>query len=144
MIKKQKIIAVFIAYKAEGTLKKFWEEFPKKYFNEFILVDDASEDKTYEIAKKLKGLNSFKNPVNLGYGGNLKRAINLALEHGADIIVDIHPDAEYKPSAIPRALERIQKEKYEFIMGNRFSDLRKTFLTMPIPFLIRGLIKYRK
>src|SRR3990172_7708025 len=39
----------------------------------------------------------------------------------ADIIVDIHPDGEYKPAAIPPALEKIQKEGYEFVLGNRFT-----------------------
>lgn len=123
MTKKPKIIAIFIAYKAEKTLKKFWEEFPKHYFDECILVDDASGDKTFEIAKTLRGLKAYQNPVNLGYGGNLKRTVAIALNHGADIIVDIHPDGEYKPSAIPEALRKIQKEGYEFVMGNRFASV---------------------
>ena len=122
MNKKTKIIAVFIAYKAEKTLEKFWDEFPKQYFDECILVDDASPDKTFEIAKKLKGLKSYQNKTNLGYGGNIRKAVAIALNQGADIIVDIHPDGEYKPSAIFPALEKIQKEGYEFVMGNRFSS----------------------
>jgi len=125
-MKKQKTIAIFIAYKAESTLKKFWENLPKQYFDEFILIDDCSKDKTFEIAKKLKGLRVYQNKTNLGYGGNLKRALKIALRHGADIIVDIHPDNEYKPSAIPLALEKIQKEGYEFILGNRFTNISET------------------
>ncbi|OGM19472.1 hypothetical protein A2686_01115 [Candidatus Woesebacteria bacterium RIFCSPHIGHO2_01_FULL_38_10] len=125
MTKKAKIIAVFIAYKAEKTLKKFWEEFPKQYFDECILVDDASGDKTFEIAKTLSGLKAYRNPKNLGYGGNLKRAVAIALNRGADIIMDIHPDNEYKPSAIPLALEKIQKDGFEFVMGNRFTSVYK-------------------
>ena len=53
-MKKQKIIAIFIAYKAEKTLKKFWDNLPKKYFDELILIDDCSKDKTFEIAKKFR------------------------------------------------------------------------------------------
>ena len=123
MTKKQKIIAVFIAYNAERTLAKFWWEFPKQYFDECILVDDVSKDNTFMIAQKLKGLKSYRNSVNLGYGGNLKRALAIALSHGADIIVDIHPDGEYKPSAIPLALKKIQKDGFEFVMGNRFTNI---------------------
>lgn len=123
MTKKPKIIAIFIAYRAEKTLAKFWQEFPQQYFDECILVDDASNDKTYEIAQKLKGLSSYQNPINLGYGGNLKKTLAIALSHGADIIVDIHPDGEYKPSAIPLALEKIQKDAFEFVMGNRFTNV---------------------
>ncbi|OGM66182.1 hypothetical protein A2985_00705 [Candidatus Woesebacteria bacterium RIFCSPLOWO2_01_FULL_43_11] len=121
MKKKVKIVAVLIAYKAEATLAKFWADFPRKYFDEIILVDDASGDKTFEIAKTLSGQKAYQNSVNLGYGGNLKRAVAIALNHGADIIVDIHPDGEYKPAAIPPALEKIQKEGYEFVLGNRFT-----------------------
>lgn len=124
-MKKPKIIAVFVAYQAEKTLKKFWDDFPRKYFDEIILVDDASGDKTFEIAKKLKGLKAYQNQVNLGYGGNLKRTLAVVLDHGADIIVDIHPDGEYKPSAIPPALEKIQKDGFEFVMGNRFTSVDK-------------------
>lgn len=123
MIKKPKIIAVFIAYNAEGTLAKFWRELPKQYFDECILVDDVSKDNTFMMAQKLKGLKSYRNSVNLEYGGNLKRALAIALSHGADIIVDIHPDDEYKPSAIPLALKKIQKDKFEFVMGNRFTNI---------------------
>lgn len=145
MTKKEKIIAVFIAYKAEKTLSKFWGEFPKDYFDEIILVDDASNDRTFEIARKLKGLSAYQNRVNLGYGGNLKRALAIALNHGADIIVDIHPDGEYKPSAIGKALEQIQINKAELVLGNRFYNLANSlkngmYAWKILPILILNLI----
>lgn len=114
----QKIVAIFIAYKAEKTLEKFFSGFPKELFDEIILVDDASPDKTFEIAKKLP-IKSFQNRKNLGYGGNMKRTLDIALENNADVIVDIHPDGEYLPSAISPALQKI-KEGADFVLGNRF------------------------
>lgn len=120
MNQKPKIVAVFIAYKASGTLEDFYRSFPKELFDEIILIDDASKDGTYELARKL-GIESYSNPVNLGYGGNMKRALTLALGKGADIIVDIHPDGEYLPSAIKPALGRIGSGS-EFVLGNRFFD----------------------
>lgn len=121
MKKKPKIIAILLAYNASKTLAKFYREFPKKFVSEIILVDDASKDNTFSLAKKL-GIRSFRNPVNLGYGGNMKRALNLALKAGADIIIDIHPDGEYKPSAIPHAIKKISSGA-EFVLGNRFTTL---------------------
>lgn len=123
MTRKQKIIAVFIAYNAASTLEKFYHDFPKNLVDEIILVDDASKDNTFSLAKKL-GIRSYQNPVNLGYGGNMKKALDLALEAGADIIIDIHPDGEYKPSAIPEALKKIQ-EGNQFVLGNRFTSFLK-------------------
>lgn len=122
-MRKSKIIAFFLAYNASETLENFYKAFPKNLVDEIILVDDASRDNTYTLAKKL-GIISYRNPVNLGYGGNMKRAILIALERGADILIDIHPDGEYNPSAIPEALKKIQEE-YQFVLGNRFTSLLK-------------------
>ncbi len=123
MKKKQKIVTIFIAYNAAKTLQKFYKNFPKNLVDEIILVDDASKDNTFEIAKKLDII-SYRNPVNLGYGGNMKRALSIALERGADILIDIHPDGEYNPSAIPEALKKIQQGS-QFVLGNRFTSLTK-------------------
>lgn len=123
MKKKSKIIVIFLAYNASKTLAKFYLKFPKKFVSDIILVDDASKDNTFNLAKKL-GIKTYRNSINLGYGGNMKRALNLALKAGADIIIDIHPDGEYEPTAIPNALEEI-KNGAEFILGNRFTSLTK-------------------
>lgn len=123
MKQKYKIITIFIAYNAAKTLKKFYNNFPKEYSNEIILVDDCSKDDTFKIAKGL-GIKAYQNPVNLGYGGNMKRALKIALTRGADIIIDIHPDGEYKPSAIPEALKQIQTGS-KLVLGNRFTSLTK-------------------
>lgn len=123
MEKGAKIIVIFLAYNASKTLAKFYQEFPKEFVSDIILVDDASKDNTFNLAKRL-GIRSFRNPVNLGYGGNMKKALNLALEAEADVIIDIHPDGEYKPSAIPEALKKIQKGN-QFVLGNRFTSFAK-------------------
>lgn len=119
MVKKRKIIAILIAYNAAETLEKFYRDFPKHLVDDIILVDDASKDNTFKLAEKL-GITSYKNPRNLGYGGNMKRALDLALKMGADVIIDIHPDGEYKTSAIPEALKK-EANGAEFILGNRFT-----------------------
>lgn len=119
MKRGSKIIAIFLAYNAAETLKEFYQAFPKDLVNDIILVDDVSKDNTYKLAKKL-GIRSYRNRVNLGYGGNMKRALSLALSEDADIIIDIHPDGEYKPTAIPAALTKINQGA-EFVLGNRFS-----------------------
>lgn len=113
-----KIVAVFIAYNAASTFETFYAHFPKQLFDDIILVDDASRDNTYEIAKRL-GVHAYRNKVNLGYGGNMKRAISIALNLGADVLVDIHPDGEYLPSCIPAALQKIAVGA-ELVLGNRF------------------------
>lgn len=121
--KKKKVIAIFIAYNCARTLRKFYENFPRHLVDDIILVDDASIDRSYELAKSL-GIRAYRNPVNLGYGGNLKRTLAIAIKDGGDIFIDIHPDGEYKTNAIPLALEKI-KGGSKFVLGNRFTKIKQ-------------------
>ncbi len=41
-----KVIVIMPAYNAERTLEKTYNEIPKEFVDEIILVDDASKDKT--------------------------------------------------------------------------------------------------
>lgn len=121
--KKLKVIVVLISYNAEKTLADFYKELKKYYSGEIILVDDKSNDNTYKLAKKL-GIESYYNKVNQGYGGNLKRALYMALKKGADVIIDIHPDGEYRPSVIPLAIKEIENGA-KFVLGDRFTNIHK-------------------
>ncbi len=121
MSKKVKVIAILLAYNAKDTIKEFYENLPKHLFDEILLFDDSSQDGTFEISKSL-GIASYRNKVNLGYGGNLKKALSVAVSKNADIIVDIHPDNEYKPDAIPGALGLVEKGA-ELVLGDRFYNL---------------------
>lgn len=121
MKQESKIFAILLAYNASQTLEKFYKDLPKKLFNEIILFDDFSTDNTYSLSQKL-GIKSYKNKKNLGYGGNLKRAIKESLAQGADIIVDIHPDGEYKTDTIPLAI-KLAKNGSNLVVGNRFYNL---------------------
>lgn len=120
---RRKTIAIFIAYNAAKTLERFYKNFPKGEVDEIILVDDCSKDDTFNLSLKL-GIKTFRNPVNLGYGGNLKRTLAIALKQGGRIFIDIHPDGEYQTSAIPQALKEIDKGA-QFVLGNRFTTFDK-------------------
>ena len=117
---KEKIILFLPAYFAERTLASVYRKIPKESIDDILLVDDASEDAIELVAHSL-GIRFFRNQENLGYGGNIKVCIQKSLESGADILLELHPDDQYDPAAIPAALEKM-REGYDFVMGSRFLE----------------------
>ncbi len=118
-MKKNNVIIIMPAYNAAKTIKQLYEKIPHAYKKNIIIIDDCSKDDTYKIAKKL-GMEVYQNNINLGYGGNVKTCIQKALQKGADVIVEMHPDGEYDPSAIPIAVKEVEKGA-DLVLGNRFT-----------------------
>jgi glycosyltransferase involved in cell wall biosynthesis len=116
--RKKKVIAVMPAYNAEKTLPVTLADMPPGSVDEIILVDDGSKDRTVELARDL-GLTVIVHPKNRGYGGNQKTCYRHALEHGADIIVMIHPDYQYDSRVIPHAVAFIELDICDIVLGSR-------------------------
>jgi len=124
MYQGQKIIVVLPAYNAILTLEKTVRDLPDMV-DEIILVDDASHDATAARAREL-GLFVFEHATNSGYGANQKTCYRLALEHGADIIVMIHPDYQYDPKLARYFAEYIVDGYFDVVLGNRIRSRRES------------------
>ena len=108
------------AYNAEQTLKKTYREvLNQSVVDLVIIVDDASPDRTTEIARSLEKAIVHTHQNNLGYGGNQKSCYSLALENGADIVVMVHPDYQYTPQLIPAMAAMIGNGLYHCVLGSR-------------------------
>jgi glycosyltransferase involved in cell wall biosynthesis len=118
MIKNKKVVVVLPAYNAEKTLQDTYSEIPGDIVDEIILVDDASSDKTAEVAKSL-GIRTIIHPENKGYGGNQKTCYKEALRLGGDIIIMLHPDYQYTPKLIPAMAYLIQSDEFDAVLGSR-------------------------
>lgn len=118
---KPKVIVCMPAYKAETTLAKTYHALPDGVADEVIVVDDASPDGTVAEAHRL-GLPIIVHPVNRGYGGNQKTCYDEALRRGADIVVLLHPDFQYDPTAVPALIRPLQEGRAEFTFGSRFAQ----------------------
>ncbi len=120
MYNNKKVIVIMPAYNAEKTLLKTYNEvIEQDCVDLIIIVDDASEDKTVEIAKTLDKVIIFSNKTNLGYGANQKKCYQLALDNGGDIIIMVHPDYQYTPKLIPAMASLIGNDVYNCVIGSR-------------------------
>ena len=71
MLANRKICVVLPAYNAARTLEMTFREIPADVVDDVILVDDASTDGTFRLAKNL-GVFAVRHDCNQGYGGNQK------------------------------------------------------------------------
>ena len=124
-------IAIFIpAYKAVKTLDSAIRRIPSNMKNkvaEIYVFDDASDDNTYlagigyKNLHNIKNLNIYKNPKNLGYGGNQKKGYNYAIKKNYDIVVMLHGDVQYAPEKIPDLIKPIERGEADVVMGSRMT-----------------------
>jgi glycosyltransferase involved in cell wall biosynthesis len=129
--RKHKVIAVLPAYNAASTLAATIADFPAGCVDEILLVDDGSKDNTVEIARNM-GLTVIVHERNKGYGGNQKTCYKYCLEHGADVVVMIHPDYQYDARVIPHAVGIIELGICDVVLGNRVRS-RKEALKCGMP-----------
>ena len=108
------------AYNAEKTLQKTVDEIREQsVVDHMILVDDASRDRTADLAASLGDIQVYRHDHNKGYGGNQKTCYRLALEAGADVVVMVHPDYQYSPMLIPAMACLIGNGLYPMVLGSR-------------------------
>ncbi|MFD1630161.1 glycosyltransferase family 2 protein [Pseudopedobacter beijingensis] len=100
---------------------------------EIILVDDGSNDKSWEVIEKLKenyqeirGIKFRRN-----YGKSAALNVGFATTHG-DVVITMDADLQDSPDEIPELYRRIKDEKLDLISGwkkKRYDPLTKTIPT---------------
>ena len=120
------------AYNAEGTLRKTYDEVMAQGIVDLVIVvDDASNDRTAEVARTLPNTIVHVHKKNLGYGGNQKSCYRLALQEGADVVIMVHPDYQYTPMLIPAMASLIANGLYHCVLGSRILGGKAMSCGMP-------------
>lgn len=112
-------MVVLPAYNAHRTLEKTYKEIPFDWVDDVILCDDASQDGTVELAKKLGIQELIIHERNRGYGGNQKSLYQRALALDADIIILLHPDYQYTPKLLVPMIHLLSEGLFDVVLGSR-------------------------
>jgi glycosyltransferase involved in cell wall biosynthesis len=121
MYKGKKVFVVTPSYNEAKHIDKVINGLPD-YIDKIVIVDDCSTDNTAEIieAQKSSKIIYVKNTKNLGCGASVTKAINIAIEKGAQITVTMAGDNQMDPKYLPSLLDPICDEQFDYTKGNRF------------------------
>ena len=84
---------------------------------EIIVVDDGSEDKTYDILKKINGIKLIKQETNKGKTTALLTGIK---ESKYNNILTLDGDGQHPARYIPNLIGQL--ENYDIVVGSRFLE----------------------
>ena len=87
---------------------------------ECVVVDDASNDRTAEIAEQA-GANVIRLPINLGVGGALRAGFRYAVDKGADTVVQVDGDGQHPIDQIGPLLKHLDTGDFDMVVGSRFA-----------------------
>ena len=128
---KPRIMVHIVAYNAASTLAKVLDRIPKHLLSPRLQVcvfDDASKDDTYLVGegyrstRDMPNLRVFRNPDNLGYGGNQKVGYRYAIDNHFDYVVLLHGDGQYAPERMPDLLAPLIANEADAVFGSRMLD----------------------
>lgn len=117
---KKKIFIVIAAFNEESVIDKVINEIKKLGYTNIIVVDDGSNDKTFQKAKKTSVL-VFRHFINRGKGAAIKTGIKAAEKMGADIIVTLDADGQHNPENLNKMVESLF-QGYDVVLGSRITN----------------------
>lgn len=131
---RPRLLVFVVAYNAETTIDGVLARIPptllRDYDVEVLVIDDASQDATFERSEALRReeglsfpLHVLFNPVNQGYGGNQKIGFHFALRNDFDYVALLHGDGQYAPECLPELARPLRTGEADVVFGSRM--LRK-------------------
>ena len=119
-----KIAVLIPAYNAADTIvelvNRISDYLPQ---TEIIVVDDGSQDQTYNLSKKTKAV-VLKHQRNKGKGEALKTGFNYAIEKGYDHLITLDSDLQHDPAFMQSFVDQVQINNSDIILGTREMNLK--------------------
>lgn len=117
------MIAVIVpAFNEEKLIGKVLKTIPS-FVDHVIVIDDASSDRTGEVAKTHQEEDSrityIQHKINEGVGGAIVTGYKWARDNGIDISVVMAGDAQMDPKDLPELLDPVVEGATDYSKGNR-------------------------
>jgi glycosyltransferase involved in cell wall biosynthesis len=139
-------VSIFVpAYNAAEHLPSVIDRFPPKLWRRIRtvwIINDGSTDDTRAVIWSLAHRHEAISPVNLqrntGYGGAVRRGLELCKGDGCDFAACVHADGQYPPEAVLDFVEAMSAHRVDLMQGSRIASGTALSGGMPLYKYIAG------
>jgi dolichol-phosphate mannosyltransferase len=122
-----KVLVCPVAFNENVKLKQVIERYLKSKANretDYLVVDDASDDGTTEVIAQYasQGVKTIKHNQRRGVGAGIRTAIQYAQKQGYEVLVIMAGNDKDDPEEIPRLVDSIFNDQYDFVQGSRYKN----------------------
>jgi glycosyltransferase involved in cell wall biosynthesis len=122
-----KVLLIIPAYNEEKNILKVCKKIDESNMDDdYIVINDGSQDKTGEICK-MNDIPCIDLLDNLGIGGAVQTGYIYAEQHGYDIAIQFDGDGQHDVRYIPHLIKQIKFDKADLCIGSRFIDSTSEF-----------------
>lgn len=121
MYKNHRVVLLSCAWNEEGKIETMLERLPWDMAEEVVVVDDGSTDRTADLCRQA-GATVISLGACLGVGYALREGLRYCREQGHELVVTVAGNNKDDPSEIPRLLDPICDQGFDFVMGSRFLE----------------------
>lgn len=121
---KSSILILIPAYNEEENIGSFLESISCSKIAEkadILVVDDASGDRTAEIAKA-HGVKVISQLYNMGYGAALQMGYKYASRHNYDYVLQLDADGQHDACNLDVLYDCLTRKDCDIIIGSRFVE----------------------
>ena len=118
----------------EGTLPLTWEHLPRRLPGvdviETLVIDDGSNDRTAEVARRLGATHVLRLVGRRGLASAFKEGLSASLRLGADVVVNTDADNQYRGEDIAALIEPILRGEADIVIGDRRPGTQRNYSFM--------------
>lgn len=123
-------LIVIPALNEEKTISHVVNKVRLNGWDHVLVVDDGSDDTTFETAAAMGGVHVIRLPINLGAWGAIQTGMQYAVDKGFDRVVTMDADNQHEAEAIDLLVRRLEDNGNDLVIGSCLSrgSLAKRFI----------------
>lgn len=118
-----KLLIALPCYNESEKIREVLESIPREYERvdqvRLLVVDDGSSDETAHLAHEA-GATVIRHKQNRGLGQAFRSAVDFAIDHGYDLMVNMDGDGQFDSRDIARLIKPILDNEADFVTASRF------------------------